>query len=244
MERGNVSIRFIPHLPTFCSGTLWAILARLAGRRLETPAIVPCAAAKAGKTTDACFGIMRTVMKTRVLAIVGAASLLMACHTSELTRGKAKNLLNKVGAGVSTNQITFSPEQLQKLSQLKDAKDADAALTKLFIMNTMKPCLPDASDVRIVTGQFVQCQNPGPEITWQHPGVMASLKTPVKWVVIEVTGIADGQAPSEKIVEDTWHYDFSSFSLPKDVEAGLEPLRTGKALFRLYDDGWRFVQFM
>jgi len=66
----------------------------------------------------------------------------------------------------------------------------------------------------------------------------------VKWVVIEVTGIADGQAPSEKIVEDTWHYDFSFFSLPKDVEAALEPLRTGKALFRLYDNGWRFVQLM
>jgi hypothetical protein len=56
MEQGNVSIRFIPRLPTFCSGTLWATPARLAARRLEIPEIAPCAVARAGKTTDACFG--------------------------------------------------------------------------------------------------------------------------------------------------------------------------------------------
>ncbi len=186
-----------------------------------------------------------TFMKLSAFAVAGLACLLsLSCHSSELTRAQARNLLNKAGAGVSTTQITFSAEQLQKLAALKDAKDADTTLAKLFAMNKLKPCLPDGSDVRIMTGQFVQCPNPGPEITWQHPGVVAFLRTPVKWVVNEVTGIADGQTPSEKIVEDTWHYDFSSFSLPKGVEAALEPLRTGKALFRLYDDGWRFAQFM
>jgi hypothetical protein len=64
-----------------------------------------------------------------------------------------------------------------------------------------------------------------------------------KWSVIEITGITDGQSPNEKIVEDTWEFDYSSF--PKEIGDVLKvPIRHGKAVIRLYDDGWRFVNFM
>jgi len=95
-------------------------------------------------------------------------------------------------------------------------------------------------------GEFVLCQNPisPEEITWEHPGVLIKLKTPVKWYLIEVTGIA-GTAGSQndRIVEDTWQFDLSSF--PKEIQDALKtPPLKGKALLRLYDDGWRFMQFM
>jgi hypothetical protein len=94
-----------------------------------------------------------------------------------------------------------------------------------------------------MTGQFAQCLNilNAADITWDHPGVLLTLKTGIKAIIVEVTGIADASA-NEKTVEETWKFDLSP--LPKEIGDAIKPATNpGKALLRLYDDGWRFVQF-
>lgn len=185
-----------------------------------------------------------------VAVIFSLACLLSAgCHSSELSRGKAKDILDKVGSERSYSQITMSMDQLQRLNNIADRKLVSTTLTKHFVVSSRVPwklCVPDKSDVRVITGQFLECPSPAnPEVTWQHPGMVVPLRTPIKQIVIEVTGIADGSTPSEKTVEYTWRFDFSSMFLPKAIEDALTfPLRTGKAAFRRYDDGWRFMNFI
>jgi hypothetical protein len=57
-----------------------------------------------------------------------------------------------------------------------------------------------------------------------------------------VTGITDGLTIHEKIAEYTWVYIFPGAS-PELQDFLNSQTAPGKALFRLYDDGWRFVQF-
>lgn len=208
--------------------------------------------------------------KTLVVAVVSVIGLLATCgHASDLSRPEAKKILDKtLAAQPPVDGFSVSIEQMQRL------KTVDAAiLNKVFTFLTPPPqgrsaleqlagsltnsgaasitdggqrCLPDGSDMRIMTGQFVQCLNilnPA-DITWQRPGILLRLKTGVKRVIVEITGIADATAPNEKIVEDSWKFDLSS--LPKEIEDAIRPATntTGKALVRLYDDGWRFVNFL
>jgi hypothetical protein len=65
-------------------------------------------------------------------------------------------------------------------------------------------------------------------------------KAPVKFAVIDVTGIADSSSGSkEKTVEYTWQY-----SLPSELVAPLhQSPRAGRATVRLFDDGWRVTDF-
>jgi hypothetical protein len=181
-------------------------------------------------------------MKTMFVAVASVACLLLAasCYAADLSRPEAKKVLDKIGATSSATQVSFSSQQMQRIGTLNDD-----VKRKYFNVDTAKRCLPDSSDVRIMTGQFVQCLdlvNPS-EITWQNPGVLATVRIPIQWTIIEITGIAEGQNPNvEKTVEYTWQFDFSSYS--RDVQNAIKPaLNPGKALFRLYDDGWRFVEF-
>lgn len=98
--------------------------------------------------------------------------------------------------------------------------------------------------MRMMTGNFVQCQNyVALDISWQSPGVIMFLKTPIKWTVKEVTGITEGSTPSEKVVDVTWQFDLSSF--PQNFQDAIQqPLLKGKVLFKLYDDGWRFEKLI
>jgi hypothetical protein len=170
---------------------------------------------------------------------VGLAFLLLSCNTSELTRPKAKRILEKVAADSSITQISLSSDQALRLLKTKDS----LAFFAKFSTGRARPCLPDGSDVRIMAGDFALCPSPLPEITWQHPGWMIALRRPIKWTIFEITGITDGQNLNEKVVEYTWQYDYSPF--PKEGADVLKvPIRKGKAVIRLYDDGWRFVNFM
>ena len=95
-------------------------------------------------------------------------------------------------------------------------------------------CLPDSSDMRIMTGNFVQCENyVGLDISWQRPGILMQLKNPIKWTVTEVTGITEGSTASEKVVDVTWQFDLSSF--PQNFQDAIQqPPLKGKILFKLY----------
>lgn len=172
--------------------------------------------------------------------------IISGCHSQELSRNSAKDILNKTAAGSPATEITIGTDQMKKLMAYFSAdpkdqvKDADK-----FDRDGSKPCLPDPSDMRIATGQAVQCSGyVPPDVTWQRPGFLLKLHKPLNWSVSEVTGISDDpKAPGDKIVEYTWRYDLSVFS--KSMADVLTPAtpNQSKALMRKYDDGWRFVEF-
>jgi hypothetical protein len=169
------------------------------------------------------------------------ALVLVSCGPNQhLTRSEAKKIMDAVAAKSEVTQITLipgaavSPEQEQRLK-------AQAA-TIVSLVKGARPCLPDPSDVRIATGQFAFCEGVSPGVTWQRPGLLVTLNKPTTWSLVEVTGIADGQNANEKVVEYTWEYNFSQFP-GKIPEVFKQAPRPGKALLRLYDDGWRFVKF-
>jgi len=203
---------------------------------------------------------------TLVVAVVSAVCLLATCgHASDLSRPEAKRILDKVvAAQPPVNGFSLSTEQMQRLRTV-DAAILNKAFVFLSPPENQGPymalvpnsgarsiadggqrCLPDGGDMRLMSGQFVQCLNilnPA-EITWQRPGILLRLKAGVsaRLAIIEITGIADGSAPNEKLVEDTWKYDLSQLS--KEIDDAVKPAtNAGTALFRLYDDGWRFVRF-
>jgi hypothetical protein len=180
-------------------------------------------------------------MKHTVLSAVSSVLLLTSCgwsQSKELTRSKAKEIIDKVASQPTITQIILTADQALRMQKLGEkANDSFAA-------GSWKVCLPDPSDVRIATGDFVLCQGAVPsEVTWQRPGVLVQLKKPTTWTLLEVTGISDApNAQNEKIVEYTWQYDISSFAKETKDALQFSP-RPGKALLRLYDDGWRFVEF-
>lgn len=170
--------------------------------------------------------------------------LVLGCRSQELSRNGAKDILNRKAAGSPDTEMTISFDQANKLLFKIDSKDRDKA-REAINFDDSKPCLPDPSDVRIMTGQSVVCTGYiPPEVTRQHPGVILKLRKPLNWSVFEVTGISDdSKAAGDKLVEYKWHYDLSG--LPKSVAEILTPTipHEAKALLRRYDDGWRFVEF-
>ena len=157
--------------------------------------------------------------------------LLSSCGPSkELTRSKAKDILNKVVAEAKITRITLSPDN-RPPANLKGGPDVTGMAT----------CLPDRTDIRVGMG-FALCSVGMPEITWQRPGTLLVLNKPVTLTIVEVTGIADETNPKEKIVEYTWQYDLSPLTKQTQDAVKIVP-HPGKALLRLYDDGWRFVDF-
>ena len=48
---------------------------------------------------------------------------------------------------------------------------------------------------------------------------------------------------NKKVVEFTWKYDLSEYPQGAEGIFNLTPPAQRKALLRLYDDGWRFVEF-
>jgi hypothetical protein len=201
---------------------------------------------------------------TPIFAVASLACLLsISCHAaSDLTRAQAKRAFDKIAAADDpTTVLTFSTSQMQRLEKLpKDTLEQVFTLVYAppqgpfsFADLTNHPaqfvyggrwCLPDPGDMRLMSGNFIQCKEyVGIDIDWQHPGVLMVLKNPIKWTVVEVTGITEGETPSEKVVDVTWQYDLSSF--PQVLQDAIkQPLLKGKILFKLYDDGWRFEKLI
>ena len=178
-----------------------------------------------------------------VLILIGLGCVLSAgCRSSDLTRSQAKRILDNVAAQQSFNEVTISAAELKKVLFIKDG----APFFDMVQRGGVNRCLPDSTDARLMMGEFVLCRNPitADAIAPDQPAVLLRLKVPVKWYIVEVTGIAAAPGgPNDRVVEDTWQFDLASF--PEEIRSSLKtaPLK-GKALLRLYDDGWRFVQFM
>jgi hypothetical protein len=205
-------------------------------------------------------------MKTPILVAAASAALLLStvCQASDLTRAEAKRMIEKAGADAAYTQVSLSPEQMDGLKSIYNAANI---LSTVFVMVSAPPqgpfplaresneaasyvdggqrCVPDSNDMRLASAHFVPCQTPlSAEITWRHPGILMKLKNPIKPLILDVTGFADGTSgPNEQIVGYTWKYDLSS--LPQDVQDAIKPpVRSGRALFRLSDGGWKFVRLM
>jgi hypothetical protein len=189
------------------------------------------------------YGGFKLMKVIRVLILCGLGCVLSGgCHGSELTRSQAKRILDNVAAHQTSDQITISAAQLRKILFIKNG----APFFDTVQRGGVTRCMPDSSDARVATGEFALCHNSitAEGITSNQPGALIRLKVPIKWSFTEITGItAAPGGQNDRIVEYTLGVDLSSF--PKEIREPLSssPLK-GKALLRLYDDGWRFVQFM
>jgi hypothetical protein len=185
-------------------------------------------------------------LKTTI-ALVISGLFLAGCHHSELTRAEAKRIIQKAMDENPIKEITVNGRRLLDFAKQPSARHINDATANVFAWKQGKGCLPDQSDVRIATGQFILCPSPiNPEVTWQALGIVVPLRTPLRRIVIEVTGITAGNTQNERTVEDIWQFDFGFFS--KDIQRFLDDVsaspRHGKATLRLYDDGWRLVELM
>jgi hypothetical protein len=174
---------------------------------------------------------MKRTLFFMLAAGLSLASLSPLTAGQELTRAQAKELVEKKMSEGGITQITV-PWTRGREPRGVGGPDLASA----------RPCIPNATDVRVALGQFALCQGFLPAgVSWQHPGLVVTLKKPIRRTLREITGITGGQNPNEKIVEYSWEYDLSN--LTKETQDDLkEEIQSGSSVFRLYDDGWRFVE--
>jgi hypothetical protein len=171
-------------------------------------------------TVCRCVGNFK--MKTRLALAITFVLLLLGCHSSTLTRGKAKNVIES--------------------SDLYKLQKARVALTSGEFQNLWR-----AGYLQVRMVMFQQQLEVGPKgkglidsgNLWPggtNPSIV--LAAPLKPYVLDVTGITDGETGS-KIVEYKWNWDFST--QPKELQDFFKnhPVGEEKATLRLYDDGWR-----
>ena len=177
------------------------------------------------------------------LGLIAVLAMTSSCRSQKLTRDSAKDILNKVGLSDQFHQFVIGSNEASQFVKI-DPGTAQKLAT-LMDFNQFKSCLPDRADIRLVSGKYVLC--PGyipPGIDAQHPGLLVPLFKPVGWRIIEITGISDdSNNQSNKVVEFTWKYDLSEYPQGAERIFNLTPPAQRKALLRLYDDGWRFVEF-
>lgn len=131
-----------------------------------------------------------------------------------LTRPEAQSVIQKCPAFASTRDVDVMPNGFnQMLQEHMLSIGGPSAIT-------LSPAMS-----RMFTGY------------WMTPG-RATLQTPLSRVVASVTGIADGNSPSEREVKFTWYFK----GLTAEV-ARCTGLTTGdhagKAQLKHWDDGWR-----
>jgi hypothetical protein len=173
--------------------------------------------------------------------IFGMLIVISGCGPQKLNRERATEILDKIANKPSMTELGMSSDQVRRLSHL-NAPDS-ATVKQMMNLNSGKFC-GARDDMQVAVGVRPLCPNYiPPGITWRDPGRLVILAKPIKWKLIDITGISDvPDAQSEKLVDYTWQYDLSGF--PKSfLDIYNPPLQRGHALFRLYDDGWRFVEF-
>ena len=172
----------------------------------------------------------------RKLLVLVVAAVCVCCSSSkDLSRGNARDLVEKQFKDGSTVEFRVNWQAIQQ------GKDADedtmstvrAGLWELVDRNPANP--QDRSKIIRLTpkGQkYFLLYVPWPD----GPAVLTS-----KFTIrpdVSVTGITDGALPSSKVVlyTLTWHNNY-----PSEVGAigSKEWTNTGRLAARLYDDGWR-----
>jgi hypothetical protein len=159
-------------------------------------------------------------MKSTITAagICLVAVLTSGCSGTGLTRGQAKRVLEKDAsfAEVGADFVPLTEESAQA------AERAGLWTKKATYIGPMNVVTPKGSQRGIeLVGTSV----------WIH------LAKPAKREVVEITGIADGDSPKAKVVEFTFR------STPAPEGLSLRP-GSGRAEFKLFDDGWRVVAWV
>ena len=158
--------------------------------------------------------------------------ILVGCSSSRLDRAKAKR---PIEAGKefasSVSQIDCEESGLQQAEKEGILRFKRGQGSLLLFGSSYKPDVWEVTPegkkhfVEVGQGAMFECY--------------ATLATPVKPRVVEVTGIADVAglgAGQMKEVKFTWTYDLSE---PVQRYTGSNGTREGNAVVRFYDDGWR-----
>lgn len=164
--------------------------------------------------------------RTSLLILFAALLVSAGCGPGELSRPKAKGLIEKHEsfAKAVVPMFHLTPELIQKglrqglwTESLYTGATKSAKGLELFSEIEVNAYMPD---------KFVK------------------LKNPVRREVVEMTGITaaegDGSPNTAKIVKFTWQWDWNAVPAPvKDFLGTREQHYPATARFRLYDDGWR-----
>lgn len=170
-----------------------------------------------------------------VTLLVTILSLLpmVGCRSSELTRAKAKQILEALDEFKTARPVTISltPQEIQLGSNLGLWRTS----TNIYMGFTDLDFTPFGK-------KFFTSSQPG----LATGNLYVQTAAPHRAYIAEITGVTDaplsGGEHSVKQVEFTWNWDFTDFSenlrpLFKD-----HPLQARTVTMRLYDDGWRIAQ--
>lgn len=138
--------------------------------------------------------------------------------------------------GKIMNSAGIAPQTVQNLEKVFDLVEAASPTQSAMFVDGGQWCTPPGffGPGGLVYSQCEHYITTG--ITGDNPGILMLLKTPIRWKVKEITGIST--TPSQKIVDFTWQRDLSSW--PEAFQTAVnQPSQTSKAMFALYDDGWR-----
>ena len=164
--------------------------------------------------------------------LVFALVVLMACgcSSSELSRGKAKDIIQASDKFQSKKQLVYlAPEEVADCIKQGYLVWYSGFVQRLQVTEKGKQFFESA------TGEAMG------GLQTQPSGVTPIV--PMRLKVIEVTGLRDGEKGS-KIAEFTYQYDTKG--VPRELQNLIfkqNPIDKGKADLALYDDGWRFVKF-
>jgi hypothetical protein len=172
------------------------------------------------------------------LILVPGLVLAHQAFAQQLTEPVVRTTLDKLGQGSATDDFTITDAQDQQLNSL-------GADVRGSLIQSDTPCVLNPRDRRVLSHQFAACQGLFP------PGMgpdqsahTIKLAHPFPWHVLVITIPTDpGDNPSEKLVQYTWEYDFST--APPQIQQilkGAEP-RPGMSLFRLDGSAWQWVGY-
>jgi hypothetical protein len=170
-----------------------------------------------------------TNMKSAVLAATCISSiLLLTCGSKELTRAKAKDIIEASDLyKLGKKRVMISAEEVNKLTSSGYLTWEGFGVQNLSVTKAGQQYFESAS------GHMMMFGMPGID-----PFTVVPV-TPMRPKVVEITGIA-GESPNIKAVEYRWQWDSSTQAQElKTILPALTAITAEKVIMQLYDDGWR-----
>src|SRR5260370_27423235 len=167
----------------------------------------------------------RDMLRYGVLVVLLSCAILGGCDSKELTRSKAKQIIESSDLyKLGDQKVVITREEAITLVNHGYAAWQGFGLYKLVLTETGKRYFKSAS------GETMMVDNP-----FTAPFIVVP-KTPLRPTVVEITGITDDQDNSKK-VEYRWKWDTSD--LPEEVKSlipSLTQIHHEQTTFKLYDD--------
>jgi len=157
----------------------------------------------------------------------------------QLTEHDVRTVLDKLGQSSATDQFTLTQAQADQIGALSPDLRGDLQI------QTDSPCVLNPRDTRVLHHQLVACLGLFPPgVSSQQTAHYYKFGHAFPWHVVVINIPTDpGDDPSEKLVQYTWEYDFSS--LPPQLQQILKGQgpRPGMSLFRLDGGAWQWVGY-